>query len=63
MSENNKGSSEIDWSQYFVIPQQELQLSDFDNKGEWILDLGGGGEGIIGLMKGHYVIAIDRQKD
>ncbi|MHA1493850.1 MAG: class I SAM-dependent methyltransferase [Candidatus Thorarchaeota archaeon] len=22
-----------------------------------------GGEGIIGLMKGHYVIAIDRQKD
>jgi ubiquinone/menaquinone biosynthesis C-methylase UbiE len=63
MSENNEGSSGIDWSQYFVIPQQELHLKDFDNKGDWILDLGGGGEGIIGLMKGRDVIAIDKRKD
>ena len=41
MSENNEGPPGIDWSQYFVIPQQELHLSDFDNKGDWILDLGG----------------------
>ncbi|MGY5878987.1 MAG: class I SAM-dependent methyltransferase [Candidatus Thorarchaeota archaeon] len=63
MSENNEGHPGIDWSQYFVIPQQELHLSDFDNHGEWILDLGGGGEGIIGMMKGRDVIAIDRRKD
>jgi ubiquinone/menaquinone biosynthesis C-methylase UbiE len=63
MPENNEDPSGIDWSQYFVIPQQELHIEDFDNKGEWILDLGGGGEGIIGLMKGRDVIAIDRRKD
>ncbi len=63
MSENNEGPPGVDWSQYFMIPQQELHLSDFDNKGEWILDLGGGGEGIIGLMKGRDVIAIDMRKD
>ena len=63
MSENNEGLPGIDMSQYFVIPQQELHLSDFDNHGEWILDLGGGGEGIIGMMKGRDVIAIDRRKD
>ena len=62
MPENNEGPPGIDWSQYFVIPQQELHLADFDNKGEWILDLGGGGEGIIGMMKGRDVIAIDKQK-
>ncbi|MFW9843502.1 MAG: class I SAM-dependent methyltransferase [Candidatus Thorarchaeota archaeon] len=63
MSENNEGPPEIDWSQYFVIPQQEIHLSDFNNHGDWILDLGGGGEGIIGMMKGRDVIAIDRRKD
>jgi ubiquinone/menaquinone biosynthesis C-methylase UbiE len=63
MSEHNEGPPGIDWSQYFMIPPQELHLSDFDNKGEWILDLGGGGEGIIGLMKGSDVIAIDMRKE
>lgn len=63
MSNNNEGPPGIDLSQYFVIPHQEIHLADFDNKGEWILDLGGGGEGIIGMMKGRDVIAIDRRKD
>lgn len=63
MPEKNGGPPGIDMRQYFVIPPQELYLSDFDNHGEWILDLGGGGEGIIGMMKGRDVIAIDRRKD
>ena len=62
MSENNEGPPGIDWSQYFVIPQQEIHLSDFENHEEWVLDLGGGGEGIIGLMKGRDVVAIDKRK-
>jgi hypothetical protein len=63
MSEKNEEPPGIDWSQYFVIPQKEIHLSDFDNRGDWILDLGGGGEGIIGMMKGRDVIAIDKRKD
>lgn len=62
MSENGEGPPGIDMSQYYVISQQELHLSDIENHGEWILDLGGGGEGIIGMMKGRDVIAIDRRK-
>jgi SAM-dependent methyltransferase len=63
MSENNEGPPGIEMSQYYVISQQELHLSDIENHGEWILDLGGGGEGIIGMMNGRDVIAIDRRKD
>jgi len=37
MSENNEGPPGVDWSQYFMIPQQELHLSDFDNKGELVI--------------------------
>jgi ubiquinone/menaquinone biosynthesis C-methylase UbiE len=54
---------DIDWSQYFVLPHQEVTLPDIDNKGGWILDVGGGGEGIIGLLKGQDVVAIDMRKD
>jgi ubiquinone/menaquinone biosynthesis C-methylase UbiE len=54
---------DIDWSQYFVLPHQEVTLPDIDNKGGWILDVGGGGEGIIGLLKGQDVVVIDMRKD
>ena len=54
---------DIDWSQYFVLPHQEVTLPDIDNKGGFILDVGGGGEGIIGLLKGSDVVAIDMRKD
>jgi SAM-dependent methyltransferase len=62
MPENDSHPDEVDMSNFFVLPKQELQLSDFDNKGEWILDIGGGGEGIIGILKGREVVAIDRIK-
>ena len=53
---------QFDLSKFYVIPQQTLELSDFDTRDEWILDFGGGGEGIIGILKGRDVIAIDRLK-
>jgi ubiquinone/menaquinone biosynthesis C-methylase UbiE len=52
----------IDLSKYFVLPTQEVTLPEIDNKGGWILDVGGGGEGIIGLLKGKDVVAIDKLK-
>jgi SAM-dependent methyltransferase len=62
MPDRDEHPTDIDMSKFYVLPKQELQISDFDNKGQWILDLGGGGEGIIGKMKGRDVIAIDRIK-
>lgn len=62
MSDKTDGPPEIDSRQYFVIPQQEIHLTDFEHHGKWVLDLGGGGEGIIGLVKGRDAIAIDLNK-
>jgi ubiquinone/menaquinone biosynthesis C-methylase UbiE len=42
----------------FEFDQQELVVEDFDASG-YILDIGGGGEGIIGRMKPDQVVAID----
>ncbi len=41
--------------------RQELTVEDFDASG-YVLDIGGGGEGIIGLMKPRQVVAIDLYK-
>ncbi|MHA2351644.1 MAG: class I SAM-dependent methyltransferase [Candidatus Thorarchaeota archaeon] len=60
---NDNAPPDIDWSQYFVLPHQEVTLHDIDNKGGLILDVGGGGEGIIGLLKGKDVVAIDMLKE
>ena len=43
---------------YHILDTQEISLSDFPASG-WILDLGGGGEGVIGQLKREQVIAID----
>ena len=63
MSNHNDQHGEIDPSKFYVIPQQDLRLSNFDSHDEWILDIGGGGEGIIGMLKGRNTIAIDRIKE
>jgi len=41
--------------------KQEVTVEDFDASG-YILDIGGGGEGVIGRLKGEQVIAIDISK-
>lgn len=43
------------------IGSQKIDLSSIELKGR-ILDIGGGGEGIIGQFKGRQVIAIDPKK-
>ncbi|MFX0045566.1 MAG: methyltransferase domain-containing protein [Candidatus Hermodarchaeota archaeon] len=53
---------EIDTSEVYELPLQEVSLLDFPADEEWILDIGGGGEGIIGRMKGKQVVAIDRRR-
>jgi len=47
--------------QYAVHPKLEVALSDFPAEG-LILDIGGGGEGVIGQLKGKQVVAIDLLK-
>ena len=43
------------------IEQQSVAVEDFSAEG-FILDIGGGGEGVIGQLKGQQVIAIDISK-
>lgn len=49
----------IDPSRVFTFEVQDLSVPDFATAPGWILDLGGGGEGIIGRIKGRQVVAID----
>ncbi len=42
----------------FFLDKQEISIKDFDAEG-YILDVGGGGEGVIGQLKSAQVIAID----
>jgi len=50
--------SEVSKNHIFFLEKQEIIVKDFDASG-LILDIGGGGEGIIGQMKGKQVVAID----
>ena len=51
-----------DMSEVYTLPHQHINLSDFNDKGGMILDIGGSGEGIVGIFKGQKVVAIDRNK-
>jgi ubiquinone/menaquinone biosynthesis C-methylase UbiE len=42
----------------FLVTTQSIELSPLETKG-FILDIGGGGEGIIGKLNGKQVVAID----
>jgi len=51
----------ISREQIHRFERQEVTVEDFDTEG-YILDIGGGGEGVIGQLKGQQVIAIDISK-
>ena len=51
----------IDCSRIFAIKEQKVDLSNIKLEG-LILDIGGGGEGVIGQFKKDQVIAIDHNK-
>lgn len=46
----------------YDFPQLEIALDDYDFTGP-VLDIGGGGEGVIGQLLGRDVIAIDQRMD
>lgn len=54
VSERHKETPE----ERIFFDQQEVAVQDFETLG-LILDIGGGGEGIIGRLKGERVVAID----
>ena len=63
MADEEKDHHETpDMSEVYTLPHQHIYLSDFNDKVGLILDIGGGGEGIVGLLKGQKVVAIDRNK-
>ena len=45
----------------YFLENQEVIVNDFEAE-DFILDIGGGGEGIIGQLKGQQVVAIDPKK-
>jgi ubiquinone/menaquinone biosynthesis C-methylase UbiE len=47
---------------YYYFDQVLLEVKDFESEG-YILDIGGGGEGVIGRLKGKEVVAIDIRKE
>lgn len=49
-------------SELHHLPRQSITIPDIDTE-RWILDIGGGGEGIIGLIKGRQVVAIDISRE
>lgn len=51
-----------DEERMYIIENQKV-IAEQDIKGDRILDIGGGGEGVIGLCCGRRVIAIDTRKD
>jgi SAM-dependent methyltransferase len=58
MSEEHRETPE---ERIFFFDEQEVTVDDFEAEGH-ILDIGGGGEGVIGRLKGAQVIAIDPNK-
>ncbi len=54
-------SAQIDSKNLYRFERQEVILPDFAASG-FILDIGGGGEGVIGQLKGSQVVAIDINK-
>ena len=47
---------------YFLFEQVVIEVKKFKSDG-FILDVGGGGEGVIGRLKGKDVVAIDFKKE
>ena len=54
---------EIDRERVFLVEQQTIRVDDPFTDDDLILDLGGGGEGVIGQLRGRQVVAIDRRAD
>jgi ubiquinone/menaquinone biosynthesis C-methylase UbiE len=58
MSEDH---SEAKHENVYFLDKQEVTLNNFDIS-DFVLDIGSGGEGVIGQLKGNQVVAIDPNK-
>lgn len=53
----------IDDKRMFLLDQQMIPVEDVFSDDDLILDLGGGGEGIIGQLRGRQVVSVDNRQD
>jgi ubiquinone/menaquinone biosynthesis C-methylase UbiE len=58
----NNHTTEPPDERFFYLEKQVVTIRDFESFG-YILDIGSGGEGIIGILKENDVIAIDLRKE
>ncbi len=56
------GHSKLPDEKYYIIERQKIDLAALEGSG-CLLDIGGGGEGVIGRIGGNRVIAIDNNRD
>lgn len=47
----------------YVMPTQVVNVKDTFESQQRILDLGGGGEGVIGQLRGQQVVAVDLRQN
>lgn len=53
----------IDEKRMFVIDQQVVRVEDVFRDDDLILDLGGGGEGVVGQLRERQVVAVDLRRE
>jgi len=53
----------LDSERMFALDQQAVRVEDTFVDGDLILDLGGGGEGVLGQIRGRQVVALDIRRD
>ena len=53
----------IDEKRMFVVDQQVVRVEDAFRDEDLILDLGGGGEGVVGQLRGRQVVAVDLRRE
>ncbi len=51
-----------EFEEFYTFDPVPIEVQDFETDG-FILDIGGGGEGVIGRLKGSAAVAIDLRKD
>ena len=56
------GDAAIDRKRMFLVEQQTVRVDNGFGDEDLILDLGGGGEGVIGQLRGCQVVAVDMRK-
>jgi SAM-dependent methyltransferase len=62
MSEQQDHHEPIDEDRICFFKLKEVEVEDFDAEG-FVLDIGGGGEGVIGKLKGDQIITIDPSRE